>query len=219
MVKPSKIFYFEHDGRDTLPDVVRSIKAYLKSASTQELPTWVIFLTSRGEGPLLAYRELLEFDIRIAAVTFAATFSFKAADGTTHAPSIPEKVAKFFRGVDIPVITNRLPFDPISGAGVQNKETELLIKAFSIFGGGVPLAIQAVLQACDAGVVKPGERVIAASGDCALLVCASGARTFLEREDGLVVSEIICKPRTRKSAVAQVRDEAASRPKALPQQA
>lgn len=219
MIKPSKIYYFDYDNRDTLPDVIRSIKAYLRNGSGEELPRWVIFLTSRGEGPMLAYRELIEFNVRLAAVTFSATFSLKTPDGRTYTPAIPDKVVKFFQGVEIPIITNRLPFDPIDGANAHNKETELLIKAFSIFGGGVPLAIQAVLQACDAGIVKPGERVIAATGDCALLISASGTKTFLDRDCGLVVCEIICKPRSRKPSEAKMEKADHSDPKLLPKQA
>jgi hypothetical protein len=218
MNKANKIFYFDFEGRNNLSDVIRSIKGYLKSPEPDK-PHWVIFLTARGEGPILAYRELIEFDVRIAAVTFSSTLTFKAADGQVHKPEIPEKVLKFFSGVEIPVITNRLPFDLINGADAHNREMQLLARAFGIFGGSVSLAIQAVLQACDAGIIQPGERVIAAAGDCALIVTASGSATFLNKENGLMINEIICKPRTRKRPEAKTIEGNGGKPQALPREA
>jgi hypothetical protein len=124
-------------------------------------------------------------------------------------PEISERVRKFFIAFDIPIITNRLPFDDIVGADSHNHEMALLRNALALFGGSVPLAVQAVLQAADAGHVDIGEQVIAATGDTALLVTASTTRLFLVKDSrGLSINEIICKPRilnmTRKTYAPQL---------------
>jgi len=161
-----------------------------------EMPRKLVFLTRQGEGPMLAYNQIPGYEMTIIAVTFPKHFAGRREDGSVFIPEIPEKVRKFFDGVGIRVITNRLPFDDIVGAEAHNKEMALLRSGLALFGGSIPLAIQAVLQATDAGEVDPGEQVIVATGDTALLVTASTTHHFLQKDErGLSVNEIICKPR------------------------
>ncbi|MDR3715207.1 MAG: hypothetical protein P4L51_20535 [Puia sp.] len=153
-------------------------------------------MTREGEGPVLAYNQLDTEEIKIIAVTFPPSYAGKRADGSFFVPEIPERIRKFFKGVGIEIITNRLPFDEILGAEAHNREMSVLRDALALFGASVPLAIQAVLQATDAGMVDAGEHVIVATGDTALLVTASTTRLFLMKDErGLAVNEIICKPR------------------------
>jgi hypothetical protein len=196
MTKQSKVQYFESEGREHLAEVVKSIKAYLRLVDNHQRPRKLVFLTREGEGPVLAYNQLDAEKIKIIAVTFPRFFAGRHADGSRFAPEIPERIRKFFNGVGIEIITNRLPFDEISGAEAHNKEMGVLHNALTIFGASIPLAIQAVLQATDAGKVDPGEQVIVATGDTALLVTASTTNLFLMKDErGLAVNEIICKPR------------------------
>ena len=48
----------------------------------------------------------------------------------------------------------------------------LIKDVLSLFGGGFSLCVQAVLQACDMGVLKIGEKVVVITGDCAAIVTA-----------------------------------------------
>lgn len=192
----SKVQYFNSEGRENLTSVIKSIKAYLRSVEEGVLPRKLIFLTRQGEGPMLAYNQIPTDEMTIIAVTFPRHFAGTREDGSLFVPEIPEKVRKFFQGVGIRVITNRLPFDDIVGAEAHNKDMALLRSALALFGGSIPLAIQAVLQATDAGEVDPGEQVIVATGDTALLVTASTTHHFLRKDErGLSVNEIICKPK------------------------
>ena len=197
MTKSNKVQYFENEGRENLPLVIKTVKNFLRDREAQglESPRKIVFLTREGEGPMLAYNQLHSQDLAIIAVTFPLNYRGTQND-QPWVPKISDRVRKFFQGVGIPIITNRLPFDEIIGAEAHNREMSLVIDTLSLFGGSVPLAIQAVLQATDAGEVKIGERVIVATGDTALLVTASTTRLFLKKdESGLVVHEIICKPR------------------------
>lgn len=197
MSRGDKIQTFDEEGRENLPNVVKNIKNYMRGLISNGIPypVKVIFFTLQGEGPMLAYNQLSGLDLKIIAVTFPATYTIKLKTGGTYPPDMPEKVRKFFDGVEIPIIRARLPFDDISGAELHNKEMAMLKSALSVFGGSMPLAIQAVLQATDSGHIPSGEEVIVATSDTALLVTASTTKDFLDKTNGLVVNEIICKPR------------------------
>jgi hypothetical protein len=195
MPKPSPITYFEREGTDNLPEVLKVIKKTVQRRSELQ-GCKVVFLTAEGRGPALAYNQLEQYGMKIIAVTFSPSFCIRRGDHLFH-PQISPKVTKFFQGVEIPILTSRLPFDPIGGAeSAVSQGLKMANDVFAIFGGGVALAVQAVIQACDMGHVKVGELAIVAAGDCALLVSASSSRLFLSPERGLAVLEILCKART-----------------------
>jgi hypothetical protein len=211
MTRFHKVQYFDSEGRENLPSVIKSIKLFLRSMEGQgfSTPEKIVFMTREGEGPMLAHSQFQSEDKKIIAVTFPRHYAGKRADNSVFTPEIPEKVQRFFKAFDIPIITNRLPFDDIIGADAHNREMSMLRNALALFGGSIPLAIQAVLQAADAGYVDIGEQVIVATGDTALLVTASTTRLFLTKDSrGFAVNEIICKPHsfdlTRKSYTPQL---------------
>jgi uncharacterized cupredoxin-like copper-binding protein len=72
---------------------------------------------------------------------------------------------------------------------------KLVVDLLSLLGGSFAQGVQAVLQACDHGLVEIGEKVIMVTGDSAALVTASTTAKFLTRDEGLSIHEIICKPR------------------------
>jgi hypothetical protein len=193
MIKPSPITYFEREGRANLQDVIKALKKTL--AARPELQSKkIVFFTAIGEGPALAYNHLIQFRPKIIAITFSPQFYFTHNDEKIH-PKISDDLEAFFRGVGIPVITSRLPFDSITGLDAHNKQCELVREVLSMVGGGLALCVQAVLQACDHGLVEPGELVFGVSGDFAVLVSAAPTSKFLSKDGGLAVHEIICKPR------------------------
>jgi hypothetical protein len=197
MTRMLKVQHFDSEGHENLPNVIKNVKNYLRALLTSEnsnLPK-IIFLTGQGEGPMIAYNQLSGLDVTIIAVTFPHGFSVRIGENESFSPQIPERVRKFFNGVGIPIITGRLSFDTIDGADFHNKEMELLRSTLEIFGGSMPLAIQAVLQAADSGFVETGEQVIAVTSDTAVLITASTTKQFLSKTCGMMVNEIICKPR------------------------
>lgn len=198
MSKAYKVQYFDSEGRENLLLVIKAIKLFMTSTLSQgfAVPQKIVFLTREGEGPMLAHNHLQSLDVKIIAVTFPRYYVGKRSDNSVFVPEISERVRKFFDAFEIPIITNRLPFDDIVGAESHNHEMSLIRDTLALFGGSIPLAIQAVLQATDAGYVDIGEQVIAATGDAALLVTASTTRLFLRNNHaGFAVNEIICKPR------------------------
>jgi hypothetical protein len=188
----ASITYFSEEGRGNLKSVISVIQRRLKKQPYLRQLKLVIF-TAYGEGPVRAYNALQEFETQIIAVTCPPDFTVMR-DKQVYKPAIEPKLRKFFDGVGIKVLTGRLPFDRMEGMEGHNHDMQLVRNALSIFGGGIVPCLQAVMQACDMGAVEIGERVIAMSGDWAVLVTASNTQSAFTREKGIAVNEIFCKP-------------------------
>jgi hypothetical protein len=192
----ASIVYFDAEGRQNIDKVLGVVKRQLKRREELRSLKLVIF-TAEGQGPALAYSRLREFRPRIIAVTFPLDFSVAQPNNNErHFPKIADEIRDFFRGVKIEVVVPpSLPFDMIDGLDGHNQQVEVVRKTIAIFGSGFGLCIQAVLRACDTGLIQEGESVIAMSGDTAALFVASTTKHFLNKGNGLEVQEIFCKPR------------------------
>ncbi len=198
MIRSSKIQYFESEGRENLSAVIKCIKAFLRNQESQgaQAPRKIVFLTIEGEGPMMAYNQLQSHDLQIIAVTFPIGSS-QIVDDKIYKPQVSDKVRNFFNGVKIPIVTSRLPFEEIVGADAHNREMKIIREVLGLFGSSMALAVQAVLQATDAGYVEIGEQVIAATGDTAVLVTATTTYNLLRQDHfGFAVNEILCKPKS-----------------------
>src|SRR5882724_10796031 len=192
MRRAKSIVYFENEGKANLREVLRSLQSNLRKRP--EMRDYkIVFFTAIGEGPAKAYDMLARFDPKIIAVTFPPYFSVMRGEERIY-PKISPKLVAFFNGVGIEVVSTRLPFEHMDGADAHNNEVDLIRKVLNLFGGGFSQLVQAVLQACDCGKIQNGERVIAVSGDCAAIITASNTKTFLQKDAGLVINEILCKP-------------------------
>jgi hypothetical protein len=193
MSKGHSIVYFEREGRENWSQVLRLVKRTFQRRPELRSSKVVIF-TAIGEGPAAAYNLLQEWSPQIIAVTLPPDFAVMR-EGQKVSPRIPPKAKAFFDGVQIPVITARLPFQKIEGVTAHNEQMGLITDVLSLFGGSFGLGVQSVLQACDHGLVEIGEKVIVVTGDTAAIVTASSTVKFLTRDEGFAVHEIICKPR------------------------
>jgi len=190
----AQIVYFSEEGRRNLDEVLKVLHKLLKKREELRVCK-IVFLTAFGEGPAKAYGKLSEFMPKIVAVTFPRSFVIKRGDAWYH-PEISDNLRKFFDGVGIEVLVpHTLPFDTIEAMDGHNQQVQLVRDVLSIFGGGFSLCVQAVMLACDAGHVEMGDSVIAVTGDVAALITASTTRSFLNKERGISVDEIFCKPR------------------------
>ena len=193
MSKHNSISYFEREGRENWQNVLRLVKRTFQRRPDLQGCKVVVF-TAIGEGPVAAYNLLQAWDPKIIAVTFSPDFS-ATRDGQKVCPRIPSKAKAFFDGVQIPVIAARMPFQDIEGASAHNDQMKLIKNVLSLLGGSFAQGVQAVLQACDHGLVEIGEKVFMVTGDSAAVVTASTTSKFLTREYGFAIQEIICKPR------------------------
>ena len=111
-----------------------------------------------------------------------------------HKYDISEDDSNWIASQHIPLVRAHLPFDPIKAQyqsyGILGHDLSLLGNLLTIFGGSMSLCVQAVLMACDAGIVRKGEHVISLTSDTAILVRSAPTSHLLT---DFIVREIFCK--------------------------
>lgn len=175
--------YFWKEGKANLHDCLQISFAAAKKFNVAK----IVIFTGVGQGVKEAYNDFLSQDdykhISLVAVTFP------------HGHPHPDFSAEDLLWMDeqkIPLIRAHLPFNPIKAQyhGMLGQDFSLLGNVLNIFGGGMSLAVQAVLMACDAGVVHKGEHVIALTSDTSILVRSAPTSHLLT---DFIVREIFCK--------------------------
>jgi hypothetical protein len=182
--------YFWREGKPNLHDCLR---ISFEAAKRHDVRKIVIF-TGAGAGVRAAVDDFLSQSeyahIQLVAVTFPHGQHFTSTD---HAHDISDEDAKWISEQKIPLIRAHLPFDPIKAQyqGLLGQDFSLLGNVLSIFGGSMSLCIQAILMACDAGVIQKGEHVISLTSDTSILVRSAPTSHLLT---DFIVREIFCKP-------------------------
>lgn len=189
------ITYFLQEGKENLE---HSLLAAFQAARIQNINKIIIF-TGQGLGVRLAldtFSSQSEYaHIKLIAVTFPSGEPFTDKEGNPIRVEIPDAELELFHQKRVSVIRAHLPFDPIAArhqrGELLGQDLSLIGQALNMFGGSMALCVQAVILACDAGLVELGEHVISLTSDTAILAQATTTRRMLRE---LVVREIICKP-------------------------
>lgn len=176
--------YFWQEGKPNLHDCLRIA---FEAAKKHDVRKIVIF-TGVGDGIRAACQEFLSqeryADISIVAVTFPHG----------HKHDMSDMDNEWIASQGIPLVRAHLPFDPIKtqyqGHGILGKDFSLVGNVLTIFGGSMSLCVQAVLMACDAGIVRKGEHVISVTSDTSILVRSAPTSHLLT---DFIVREIFCK--------------------------
>jgi hypothetical protein len=176
--------YFWQEGKANIHDCLR---LSFEAAKRHGIKKIVVF-TGIGEGLRIAVQDFLtqpEYaDIKIVGVTFPHG----------HKYDMPDADRNWITSEGIPLVCAHFPFDPIkaqyAGHGVLGQDFSLLGNVLNIFGGSMSLCVQAVLMACDAGVVRQGEHVISLTSDTSILVRSAPTSHLLT---DFIVREIFCK--------------------------
>jgi len=186
--------YFLQEGKSNLRACLRIA---FETALSRGVDT-VIMFTGVGEGPVMAIADFLSKSeyahVRVIAVTFPYGQHFGTAD-EIKTVEIPEETRQRLEQNRIPIIRAHLPFDPIGAQyknhGILGQDLTLIGNALSIFGGSMSLCVQAVMMACDAGLLQLGDHVVSMTSDTAVIVRAAPTERLLT---DLIVREILCKP-------------------------
>jgi hypothetical protein len=195
--------YVDGEGRAHLDDCLASTLDYCQGHG---ILTLVIY-TATGDGVVRAM-EMQEADLDYSEIRFVAVTPPMNRPHVVDphlAKPASEPVPLMVPGIvgerrlqlhtgGVPILSARLPFEPILPGEPLSDPWQLVNRAFGILGGGFSLCVQAVLVACDAGVVRPGERVASMTADTAIVARASHTETFLSPVLGLLVEHIICRP-------------------------
>jgi len=123
-------------------------------------------------------------------------FGFERPDVQEMSPDVAKRIEQ----AGARIVTAAHAFGGVGRAVRRKMNTfqvdEIIANTLRIFGQGVKVACEVTLMACDAGLVRTDERVIACGGsgrgvDAALVVTPANTHTFFDMK----VHEIICKPR------------------------
>lgn len=132
--------------------------------------------------------------IKLVAVTFPEGKHFTEANKPIIV-EIPADQKALFESKGVSIVKAHSPFDPITSPGRQRgvlgQDLSLVGDALDVLCGSMSLCVQAILLACDAGVVSLREHVIALTSDTAVLAQAATTARMLS---DLIVREILCKP-------------------------
>lgn len=188
------VTYFAREGRENLPECLR---LSFEAAVAHALDTIVIF-TAFGAGVTAAlqdFKSIPEYShIKIVAVTFPVGFGV-TSEGKEAPPQFPESEIRRYGDIGVPFVRAHMPFEPIQtyhrDRGILAQDLSIVGNALGIFGGSMSLCVQAVLMACDAGEISPGEHVVVLTSDTSLIVRAAPTSRFLS---DLIIRQLICKP-------------------------
>jgi hypothetical protein len=198
MSKRIETLYFDGEGR---PFMEECINRSVEWCVVDGLRTVVIF-TGTGDGPQYAAQNLLTQDrykhLHIVAVTPPFGRAYKANPTEANSPVIRAGINPAMRdslsALGINVVAAHLPFKEVQTGRGRESAWSLVAESFGVLGGGFALCVQALLVACDAGVVESGERVVVLGADTSFVAIACRTESFLSPYDGLLVEHIICRP-------------------------
>lgn len=190
--------YLEQEGRSQMKTCIAEAFSYARENSVAT----IIMFTATGEGPLFAAQSYLtspDFGhLRLVAVTPPYGKSYRSDLQDPKSPlvasgvSAPMRAALENAGVEI--CAGQLLFKPLRVGNKLESEWSRVEAALSIMGGGLALCVQAIILACDSGIINPRSQVIAMTADTAIDAYTARTEDFLSDTDGLIVNHIICRP-------------------------
>lgn len=189
------IVYFEREGKENIEQTIHLVS---KRATETGIKKVVIF-TSDGVGPLKAHELLYRTHTRVIAVTFPykRQFIVQKEDGSEERvfPGTSDNnVVKQFAEKGIPLVRCPMPFDDIVIPWAPSNKLEAIKWTLQLVSKSFPLCIQAILMATECGEVEPGEEVIAASSDTAIIATGCPSRLLFHPKLGMKIKEFICRP-------------------------
>ncbi len=187
----SQIVYFEGEGRDNQE---RTIDAVVdRWRDDRSLP--IICFTWGGESALRV-REVINDTCRLIAVTPSPNQPVHSEEeGRIYPPTARPETQEKLREAGIPTVTGIQAFDDMIIPGADSVKHETIRETLRMISGALSLCVNAVLMACSAGQVVPGEEVISFASDTAIVAVAAIHPFVFHPGEGFELREILCKPR------------------------
>jgi uncharacterized protein len=180
--------YFSKPGEDNTQAVIEAAALRAKEMKIGK----VLVASCSGKTALSAAKVFLP-DIRIIAVTHVAGFL------RPNFQELSDDIRQDLERKGVTVLTCQHAFGGV-GRGIRKKLAtyqvdEIMAYTLRTFGQGTKVAVEIVVMAADAGLVRTDEDVISLGGtasgvDTALVVQPANSADFFD----LKVKEIICKP-------------------------
>jgi hypothetical protein len=178
----SKIIYFDEIKPDNTEIVLDLAKERLLASGIKK----VVLASTTGATARKAIEFFKELDIQIIVVPHQ--YDFKRKENP-----FPQELVQTIRGLGHKVHFGTMLFH--TGDLYGSTTPTVMANLLRCFSQGVKVCFEIVLMVADAGLVTPGEKVIAIAGtgrgaDTALLMQAASSQHL----NKLRVNEIICKP-------------------------
>lgn len=158
----------------------------MRQAHRAGIPKVVIF-TANGEGLELACKEMEDLPEKDSLRLIGVSFAWGSVK--REALMVPEERRALLERLKIPIIHAA---DPLADLQQPKRiEKNLVRRVLEFFSGGTELCVRAAVIACDAGLVEPGEHVVAMSADTSVILKAAPSAVVFSM---LSIREIICKP-------------------------
>lgn len=136
--------------------------------------------------------------LTLVAVTFPAGQLFRAKEGDLVRTKLSDPAERNkLEDKGITIVQGTMPLQEIITPGCSDPKIDAILRTLSLISLGLPLCVQAILMATDAGVVSAGQEVVSASADTAIVGTGVLSNWLFHPEEGLDIREIICKPHSR----------------------
>ncbi|MFQ6124256.1 MAG: pyruvate kinase alpha/beta domain-containing protein [Candidatus Heimdallarchaeota archaeon] len=179
-----EVFYFEKAGEQNTVYVIEAVKARVNRGDV----TYIVIASNSGKTALKLLEALKNKDVKIICVTESP----QRLDWKAQWPTITEKTRKQLKDLGVVVVENS-PYASYCSVLDNNRwETPspntLVYMTFRTIGGaGLKVAMEVMFMACWAGVIPPGENVIAIGGtergaDTAIVVRSAFQENFFAKE-------------------------------------
>lgn len=188
------ITYFQTPGNHNFDDVITIIKDYLSENSSVKN---VVVFAGRTASVFKLHHSLSEYAVSISVATYAFNRKFPQPDASENEERyiIPDVTTRSARDEIIEsgmnYLQGGLPFEPILSCTGDNA-TEMIVSAYETISKGLPLCISAAVMAFENGILEENEKVLACTGDTAVLVTPTIRRELFC--GGFKIHRILCMP-------------------------
>lgn len=192
MMYKDEIVYFEKEGNCNFPDVINAVSDYIEK---NNLIKNVVVFAGRTNSALKLKQNLSDYNVDITVVTYAVGRKFIKKENGNEEFIIPQIATQESKNIILQAgmnyIQGGLPFEPILSCTGDNA-TEMIISSLGIISKGLVQCISAAIMAFENGHIEENEKIIALSGDTAILVTPTIKRDLFS--GNFRIHKIICKP-------------------------
>lgn len=192
-MKSETIYYFEKESNVNFKEVANIVKEYVANHSNVKNIT---IFAANMESVVLLHDILSEQDVTITVATYGYGREFTIpSDNDQDKTIIPEVTTKESKSkiIDLGMnyVQGGLPFEPIRSCTGDNA-IEMIVSTLGMISKGLVHCVSAAIMAKENGYLEDDEKIIALSGDTAVVITPCLRRDLFSNK--FRIHEILCKP-------------------------
>lgn len=183
-----QVEFFERPGAGNTSRCIEIVTGLVDEGFSQ-----VVVATTKGETGLLFARALQGKDVNLVAVTHNVGFGNPGQD------NCPQEARRDMEALGVKVFTGTILTRSIEKSLMSKHQgiypAYIVAETLRLFGQGMKVTVEIVMEACDAGLIPEGTDVVAAAGtgkgaDTVAVIRAHPSNRFLD----VRVRQILAKP-------------------------